>query len=335
MSVLYLKEQGAYVEKRGDRLIVKKNRKELLDIPAANIDCIAVIGNVQITTQLLHHLMLQGVNVSYFSFGGTFIGEASSDHSGNIFLRLSQYALYQNPEKRIRIAKDIVNNKINNQIHLIENFNWAGADYPWRADVKQIRQYQAQVDEAETINQLMGIEGFCSHVYFQAYGKMMKGAFSFENRNRRPPKDPVNVILSLGYTFLTRETSMALEAESFEMYLGFLHGVRYGRKSLALDIVEEFRQPVIDRLTLRLFNKGMLGKYHFETEEGPVRLNEEGFTIFCREFERWMSDSAFSGEKTGFRSLIRRQASALKFALKQEKSYTPYEWRSGNVCDQL
>lgn len=335
MSVLYLKEQGACAEKRGERIIVKKNRKELLDIPVVNVDNVAVIGNIQFTTPLLHSLMEHGVCVSYFTFGGNYIGEISAARSGNIFLRLSQYGIYQNPERRMQVARDIVKNKINNQIHLIENFSWTGIEYNWHRDVQQMREYQEQIETTETTNHLMGIEGFCSHVYFQAYGKMMKGAFSFETRNRRPPKDPVNVILSLGYTFLTREVSMALEAEAFELYLGFLHGVRYGRKSLALDMVEEFRQPVIDRMTLRLFNKGMLGKYHFDTEGQTVRLNEEGFTVFCREFERWMSDKTFSGDTICFRSLIRGQAHRLKHSLQKEEAYIPYEWRKGYVCDQL
>lgn len=329
MSVIYLKEQGAHVEKRGERIIVRKNRQELLDIPVANVESIAVIGYIQITTQLLHNLMKRGVNISYFTLGGSYLGGLGAECSRNIFLRLSQYAIYQNPTKRLFVAKSIVHNKINNQVNMIEHFSWEGINYDWKADIRQMRSQQEQVSCAETVNRLMGIEGFCSHVYFQAYGKMMKGTFTFEGRNRRPPRDPVNVILSLGYTFLTREVSMALEAEAFEMYLGFLHGIRYGRKSLALDMVEEFRQPVVDRMTLRLFNKGMLGKYHFEVMGDEVRLNEEGFNIFCIEFERWMSDKTLSGEKSGFRSLIRGQSAKLKDSLKSGDVYNPYEWERG------
>ena len=124
-----------------------------------------------------------------------------------------------------------------------------------------------------------------------------------------------------------------MEAESFEMYLGFLHGLRYGRKSLALDIVEEFRQPVIDRLTLRLFNKGMLSEYDFESDSDSVTLNEDGFRTFCKEYERWMTDKTFSDGEVSFRNRIKQQALDLKKAIQKKEVYVPFAWRDEDVCD--
>ena len=108
------------------------------------------------------------------------------------------------------------------------------------------------------------------------------------------------------------------------MYLGFLHGIRYGRKSLALDLVEEFRQPVIDRMALKLFNKHMIQEYDFTFEEDAVLLNEEGFRKFCKEFERWMSDKDVSGMNLGYRGLIREQAKSLKTAIQKKGVYIPF-----------
>lgn len=206
------------------------------------------------------------------------------------------------------------------------------AEHDWKEDEINLCRYQETLEARETIQQIMGVEGICSQIYFKAYGKMFKCRLRFEDRNRRPPRDPINVILSLGYTFLTREVSLALETESFEMYLGFLHGLRYGRKSLPLDIVEEFRQPVIDRLALRMFNKGMLGEYDFEEEEDAVRLTEEGFGKFCKEFERWMTDKTFSDNDMGFRSRIKSQAVILKQAIQDKMPYRPYSWKE-ECCD--
>ena len=126
----------------------------------------------------------------------------------------------------------------------------------------------------------------------------------------------------------------ALDAESFETYLGFLHGIRYGRKSLALDMIEEFRQPAVDRLVLLLFNKRMIGKYDFEfPEEGGVILNEDGFRKFCTEYERWMNGkNSTSGEKS-FRSQIQKQVAGLKKAISKGEEYSPYQWGEENVCD--
>lgn len=327
MSALYIKEQGAYLEKRGERIIVKKNRQTLLDIPVANVENIAMIGNVQVTMQLLQELMRHGIDVSYFTFGGKYLGHTSAESSRNIFLRLSQYQFYQDMGGRLAMARSIVRNKISNQIRLIKQYSRYGTEHDWKEVEVSLCRYQESLETRETIQQIMGVEGICSQIYFKAYGKMFKCHFRFEGRNRRPPRDPINVILSLGYTFLTREVSLALETESFEMYLGFLHGLRYGRKSLPLDIVEEFRQPIIDRLALRLFNKGMLGEYDFEVEEDAVRLTEEGFDKFCREFERWMTDKMFSDNEMGFRSRIKAQAAILKQAIQKKTPYQPYTWK--------
>ena len=184
-----------------------------------------------------------------------------------------------------------MSNKIGNQLNIIENHRWE--DYPqWRDDAAQIRRLKDKVSDAETANELLGIEGMSSNIYFRSFGHMFHCDFEFRGRNRRPPKDPINVIISLGYTFLTKEICSALEAESFEPYLGFLHGIRYGRKSLALDIIEEFRQPVVDRMALKMFNKRMLSNYDFETEDDCVILNTDGFRKFCSEYESRRQRSA-------------------------------------------
>lgn len=181
---------------------------------------------------------------------------------------------------------------------------------------------------------MLGVEGICSNIYFGAFGQMLKCDFEFHGRNRRPPKDPINVIISLAYTFLTKEMCSALDAESFETYLGFLHGIRYGRKSLALDMIEEFRQPMIDRFVLLLFNKHMVGKYDFEFPgEGDVVLNEDGFRKFCTEYEKWLNGrNSASGEKS-FRVRIREQVAKLKRVICKGERYTPYCWEKYDVCD--
>ncbi len=160
---------------------------------------------------------------------------------------------------------------------------------------------------------------------------MFQCEFEFNGRNRRPPKDPINVLISLGYTFLTKEVSSALDAESFEMYLGFLHGIRYGRKSLPLDIVEEFRQPVIDRFVITLCNKSMINKYDFEQEEERIILNESGFQKFCREYEKYISGAG----GINYRSLIRKQVQNLKAAVMEKREYVPYRMEENHVSGEL
>lgn len=334
MSVLYLKEQGAYVHKSGERIIVSKEGKTLLDIPAFQVDNIAVIGNVQITTQALHMLMQNGVDVSYFTRAGRFLGVTAAESAKNIFLRFEQYKCFMDEKRRMEIARAIVDGKIRNQISLIRRHHWRESDYEWQADVRQMEQLLLSVPYRKDSRDLMGTEGICSQIYFGAFGRMLTCDYLteknvFNGRNRRPPKDPVNVVLSLAYTFLTREVCSVLEAESFEPYLGFLHGIRYGRKSLALDLVEEFRQPVVDRLVLTLFNRQMLSMYDFEdADEDRVILREEGYKKFCLEYERWMSGRVNSGSERPFRTCIKNQVAAFRRTIQENEPYTPYSMKN-------
>ena len=236
---------------------------------------------------------------------------------------------------RMEISRSIVRNKIQNQIAVIRKFRWTGIEYDYNRDINQMLKHANTLSEKKTSNEIMGVEGVCSAIYFSAYGHMFRCKLEFQGRNRRPPRDPINVILSLAYTLLTKEIAAVLEAESFETYLGFLHGIRYGRKSLALDIVEEFRQPIVDRLVLRIFNKQMLSEMDFEMEEGKVMLREDGFKKFCIEYEKWMKKPVSLKEKRSFRGIIYQQANFLKKAIRERQEYVPYEWREDDVSDQL
>lgn len=332
MAVLYVKEQGALLQKCGERLVITKGSHALLEIPVIKIEDISLIGNVQITTQAMHMLMQKGVDISYFSYGGRYLGHTAAESSKNIFLRFGQYQFYLDEERRLGMAKTIIDTKIRNQMELIRQNRHADHSYDWNMALKQMNQYRLTLDQKKTPNEILGVEGICSNIYFQAFSKMLKGDFMFQGRNRRPPKDPVNAIISLAYTFLTKEMCSALDAESFETYLGFLHGIRYGRKSLALDMIEEFRQPIVDRLVLQLFNKRMLSAFDFEfPEDGGVLLNEDGFRKFCTEYERWMTgQNSVSGEKS-FRACIRRQVSSLKKSISNGEGYIPYHWGGQDV----
>lgn len=334
MAVIYIKEQGAVVQKKGGRIAVSKNAQPLMEFPVSNINGIALMGNVQVTAQALHFLMQQGIDISHYTYGGQYLGQTAAESSKNIFLRLSQYELYNNETRRLEMAAAIVANKISNQLCVISRHRWE--EYPeWKKDAEQIRKLQEKISTAETTNELLGIEGMCSNIYFRTFGRMFCCDFEFHGRNRRPPRDPINVIISLGYTFLTKEICSALEAESFEPYLGFLHGIRYGRKSLALDIVEEFRQPVIDRMALKMFNKRMLSKYDFENEDDRVILNTDGFRKFCTEYEKWMAGKENGEREAGFRGIIHRQAASLKQCIQKGTAYVPFSLEAEHVRSEL
>ncbi|MCD7866787.1 MAG: CRISPR-associated endonuclease Cas1 [Clostridiales bacterium] len=334
MSVLYVKEQGACVRKSGEMVEVEKQGQRLLTFPVANLDGVSVFGNVQISTQAMTFLLKNGVDVSLFTGNGSLIGQILADTSKNIFLRLAQYDAYQDTEVRMKIARSLIRNKIENQCQVVRRYRYKDGFSPKR-ELAQMQSLLQKLEECEFSKEILGVEGMCSNLYFSCFAHMISCRFEFKGRNRRPPKDPINIILSLGYTFLTREVCAALEAESFEIYLGFLHGIRYGRKSLALDMVEEFRQPVVDRFVIRGFNKRIINEFDFEIEEEKATLTEEGFTKFCREFELWMTGKKIT-QKENYRKIIRNQAFRLKRTLQEGTEYIPYHWEGNyEVCDQL
>lgn len=326
MRVVYVKEQGAYIRRVGGRIVVSKNNKNLKEIPVTQMEKLVLVGNIQITTQALHMLMEYGVNLNFFSYGGRYIGQAVSESSKNIFLRLAQYERYQNPEARCEIARRIIDAKIQNQISMIQTHRWK-ENQDWKEAIQKLQENRQKLSNKTNSSGIMGIEGICSSIYFSYFSQMLTCEIEFHGRNRRPPKDPVNALLSLVYTFLTTEVENALENESFELYLGFLHGIKYGRKSLALDLVEVFRQPVGDRFVLKLLNKQMLSKFDFKWEEQKgILLSEEGFQKFCKEFERWMTEGS---EKENFRTIILNQIGELKYAIQNHQEYEPYLWKGG------
>lgn len=325
MSVIYIKEQGAYLQLRGGRLVVTKGTQQLLEYPLLNLDNVVCFGKIQITTQLLHRLLEDGIDVSYFSYNGRYLGHTCSETSKNIFLRFSQYEYYQNLEKRLAFARVIVENKIYNQIAVIKKYRFDKDAYDPKHDLAQMMKLAQSLSQKQTDNEIMGIEGLSSNIYFGCFKHMLKCEIIFENRNRRPPKDPVNAILSLAYTFLTKDMCTLLDSESFETYLGFLHGIRYGRKSLALDMIEEWRQPIVDRLVIRLFNLKILSQSDFvDVEPEGIHLTEDGFKKFCQEYEKYMNAPCINGKS--FRILMKQQVAKLKKGLQEGTMYTPFRY---------
>ena len=320
---IYIKEQGIYLKKKGDRIAVLKDDETIQELLIKNIDNVILLGNVQLSTQVITMLLQNGIDISYMSRNGRFIGSTHSGESKNIFLKMAQYDRYKDFEYRISLAKNIIKSKTKNQINLIRRHNWGNEDETWKDDVDKMLSILETVDSKNTTNSLMGIEGVCSGIYFSNFAKMIKDS-SFIKRER-PAAEPVNALLNLGYTFLTNEIASLLEASSFEVCLGFLHGVRYGRKSLALDIVEEFRQPIIDRFIISILNRKILNKDDFELINGEIHLNESAFKVFCSQYEDYINKK--ENKEYSLRETMDIQISKLREALMTGEVYYPFEMR--------
>ncbi len=169
MAAIYVREQGAVVQKLGERIVISRGGSRLLDIPVFQADSIVLIGNVQVTAQALYMLMEHGVDVSYLSYSGKYLGHTAAESSRNIFLRLEQYQYYLDMERRVGMAKAIVGNKIKNQMSLIRLHRWEEGGHDWKSDLKRMEGILASLEGKETPNEILGVEGICSQIYFGAF----------------------------------------------------------------------------------------------------------------------------------------------------------------------
>lgn len=187
----------------------------------------------------------------------------------------------------------------------------------------------SHIEHKQSVNSVMGVEGAAASVYFKAFGKMLRKELGFERRQRRPPKDPVNALLSLGYTLIGNEMHSLICAVGFDPYIGFFHGIDYGRPSLALDLIEPFRHAIIDRFTLYLVNNHLLTEKDFEDkgDEG-VLLNDDARKRYFAEYERYMTkevESNLSPVKKGFRDLFKIQVHNMHDVIVNKETFTAYQ----------
>ncbi len=330
MAVLYLVEQGTVLRKTSRRLTVEKDGEVLLEIPEFKLEKIFIFGNVQISTQALKFLLTTGIDVSFFTLSGKFLGRLVSGISKNIPLRLAQYEKSQDKRFALSFSSLILEAKINNYRAFLQKYQRNHPEVDFSEPLKRLLELREEIKRKESISSLRGVEGRCSAVYFKTYGKMFRKELRFEKRTRRPPRDPVNALLSFGYTLLTNEMTSILLAHGFDPQIGYLHSISYGRPALSLDLIEEFRTPLIERMVLEIINKGVIKKDDFERKEEGIRLKEKAIKEFLTHYERRMLTEIIDPvekEKCNYRKLLSRQAGRLSGHILRDEPYTPFNFR--------
>ena len=282
----YVQTQGTTIGKSGDELTVKSRKETLATARLLDISSVSIFGNVQITAQAMRELMARDIPVCHFTYSGWLSGITTGMAHKNVELRIKQFQTAGDEEWSLRIARDITVAKIrNSRVMLRRNYPGA-APGPALAELERLRDSAAQ---ATNMTSLLGLEGAAAKVYFANFGAMLRtdrAEFDFHTRNRRPPKDPVNAVLSFLYSMLARQVAVTALSVGFDPYMGFYHQPRYGRPALALDLAEEFRPIVADSVTLTLFNNGELKGNDFIRRSGATSLTQEGRKTVIRAFER-------------------------------------------------
>lgn len=320
-------EDGAVIRKRGESLVVEgRDGTVLRHLESRRIECVCMLTSVQATTAALGELLRRGVTVSILSSRGELLGMLAPPLSGNGALRLAQYDRERDPAFALERAREVVAAKIHNQRQVLMGHQYDRDDEDPEVSrvVEQLRRLEASAGDAESVAGLRGVEGAAARAYWSVFGRMLRAdGLSFEGRAARPATDPVNAALSFGYSLLTGRLASHAEALGLDPFVGFLHEMAPGRPSLALDLMEPFRAPAVDRIVVSRFNRRILKPEDFVTgSEGEVRFSTAALRVFIREWEQGLHKIE---AVQGYREQVEAYRNLL---LGRREQLNPWRWRA-------
>jgi CRISPR-associated endonuclease Cas1/CRISPR-associated protein Cas4 len=328
---LHVQARGAKVAKKGETLEVSVDDAVVQTVRLGEVSQLALWGQVYLTSPALHELMAREIPVTWHSFGGWFLGHSIGTGHKNVEIRTAQYRASFDPQVCLHLAKGLVVAKIQNQRTLLRR-NWK-AEEPVEPLLDGFQQDIKRARRADSLPELLGAEGMAAARYFGAFVHMLSPAdssamprFDFEKRNRRPPTDPVNALLSYAYALLVRSWTVALTAVGFDAYRGFYHQPRYGRPALALDMMEPFRPLVADSAVIQAINNGEVRPSDVVRAAGSVNLTNDGRKRFITTFERRLGHEIthpLFGYKVSYRRLFELQSRLLSRHLLGELTEFP------------
>lgn len=325
---LYVQNHRAKVAKMGERLAITKGDDKPIYARITDTSQLVVMGNAYVTTPTLHELMRRNIPVTWQSHGGWFLGHTVGSGHANVELRTAQYRGSFDDQVCLKLARGWVHAKIRNSRTLLRR-NWR-SDEDASSALIDMRRLADQSRRVRNIGTLLGVEGAAAARYFHHFDHMLKrderiGQFDMHGRNRRPPTDPVNALLSFGYAMLTRALVVSLSAIGLDPYRGFYHQPRFGRPSLALDMMEPFRPLLVDSAVVTAINNGEVRPTDFIRTPVGVNLSETGRKRFIRTLERRMAQEIIHplfGYRVDYRRLLEIQARLLgRFLLGEIDDY--------------
>ncbi len=329
MTTLYLTEPRTLIKKDGDTLIahIPENKemgtaKRKVRVPLMKVSQVVVYGDVTLTSPAMTALLEQGADICFCSYYGRFKGRLAPPFGKNSLIRIEQHLAHNDPVRAFTLAQSFVQGKlVNMRVMLLRaNRKRENADITQAAErlAQTIAQVEALQPETNTspadptrpqagtvYGRLLGLEGAGTAHYFGVFSRLLKEGWGFKRRQRRPPRDPVNALLSFGYVLLTNQVASAISIVGLDPYVGFLHSSQFGKPALALDVVEPFRPLIVDSVVLTLLNNGMLTRSDFQEKLGAWRLTDEGRRTFLTKLEERF-DTEIRHPTFGYKATYRR-----------------------------
>lgn len=330
MGTLYINHDDSFIGKTDERLTVKADKKLLTDVPLLHVEGVVIFGRATISPAAVIELLERKIPMSFMTGTGRFLGRLEPELTKNIFVRRSQWEASGETPKAIHMVQAFVRGKLKNyRGSLMRHMR----DYPDNDLQRAIDDLERAIDSLlpiKAIASLRGVEGHGSAVYWRAFPKLIRtDGFTFKTRNRRPPLDPVNAMLSFGYSLLRHDVQGALNIVGFDPYLGYLHTERYGRPSLALDLMEEFRPLIVDAIVLSAINRKAIAPHDFVAEplSQAISLTMEGrkkFLTLYAEKKQSEFKHPVMGRKCTYQEAFELQARLLaKFLMDETDKYPP------------
>jgi CRISPR-associated protein Cas1 len=328
MGTMYVFEPDAYISKDGGVLKVSrpgakgKKREVLLERPLAHVSEVVILGRATVTASAVQAVTEQGSSIHYLTRTGTYVAQVAPVENKNVPMRVKQYQAYLDDTWKHQLARRFVEGKVHNAAVFAKRGG---------ADIHELQALLTDIARCDNTESLRGLEGNAAKTYFALTRERFPTDFRPESRNKRPPRDPANSVLSLAYTFLSKECGAAVRIAGLDPYIGYLHEVKYGRPALALDLMEEFRSILADSVVLGLFNRNMLTANMFDESQGFPKLTEDGFKQFLRAWEERLTQSVKHPQlkqKLDYRQIMVAQARILgKHLMGELDEYIPFTVR--------
>lgn len=333
--IVYIREQGAKIRREGERLIVGAKSGERV-LFAHQLEQLILFGNVHMTAQARSLLLAKKIDTVFLSSAGSYRGRLGGGEGENVFLRKRQFELLSDAAFQLKTARAIVIAKLRNQAATLARLKREHGIEDADKGVDELRRLEIEAREAPGVDILRGLEGSGAVAYFKYYGRAFHQDWGFEKRVRRPPTDPVNVVLSFVYTMLADRCHSACRLAGLDPYPAHLHTLEYGRMSLPLDLMEEFRAIFADAIALSLFNRRILKKEDFERKSGedgqtpPINLLKSGIEKIIDAFAKKLAAEfrhPQTGERTTYERVIHAQGKAYRDAIEEKvERYEPFIW---------
>lgn len=350
MKRFYILDRGYYLKKDGASIKLYLHGEVVGSIPLEQLEQLIIMGRSSVSGGLLDELIRRRIETVLLTPDGRFRARLVVDEHKHVERRMAQYLALNSPETKSAVAATIVKSKAMSLGHFLVRWAKRYGDAELAKRGQQIKALAQIAENERNLGLLMGIEGRSTSLYFDAFSRLLRAdGFFFEGRNRRPPRDPVNALLSFVYTLLTGDVLAAIQTSGLDPYLGALHAIEYGRPSLACDLVEEWRAFLGDRLVLTLINRHIIKPedfvYHTESARGeesnhgdeeeespfrPVEMKPRVKRALVMAYEKWMDRRIvcpFSGETRSYRGLIRDQAYRLmNFFMGKSETFEAFPW---------